>query len=194
MLMFTLPFSFTVLLPIFILGYWLVSSGIMQNYQQHSSAFKIMAYIGLGLGTVLEVGGLLVLQHPVSSQIMLLQTVGEALFYIGQFVMAAGYFGLIMRLLCHIKWQKFLAIFTPLGRMALSNYLMHSVILTTIFYGYAGGYFGEISRAPQMLIVLAIVIFQLLFSRWWLNNYAFGPLEWLWRCLSYKKRQSMRIK
>ena len=71
---------------------------------------------------------------------------------------------------------------------------MHSVILTTIFYGYAGGYFGEISRAPQMLIVFAMVIFQLLFSRWWLNNFAFGPLEWLWRCLSYKKLQAMRIK
>ena len=194
MLMFTLPFSLTVLLPIFILGYWLVSSGIMQNYQQHASAFKVMAYVGLGLGCVLEVGGLLVVQHPVSNQIVLLQTVGEALFYIGQFVMAAGYFGLIMRLLCHVKWQKILAIFTPMGRMALSNYLMHSVILTTIFYGYAGGYFGEISRAPQMLIVFAIVIFQLLFSRWWLNHYAFGPLEWLWRCLSYKKLQSMHIK
>ena len=50
MLMFTLPFSFTVLLPIFILGYWLVSSGIMQNYQQHARAFKVMAYVGLGLG------------------------------------------------------------------------------------------------------------------------------------------------
>lgn len=194
MLMFTLPFSFTVLLPIFILGYWLISSGVMQNYQQHASAFKVMAYVGLGLGTVLEVGGLLVLQHPVSNQVVLLQTVGESLFYIGQFVMTTGYFGLIMRLLCHIKWQNRLAIFTPMGRMALSNYLMHSFILSTIFYGYAGGYFGEISRAPQMLIVLAIIIFQLLFSRWWLNNYAFGPLEWLWRCLSYKKLQSMRIK
>lgn len=194
MLMFTLPFAFTMLLPIFILGYWLVSSGIMQNYHQHANAFKIMAYVGVGLGAILEVSGLLVAQHPAAIEIMLLQGVGEALFFIGQFVMTVGYFGLVMRLLTHEKWQKRLAVFAPMGRMALTNYIMHSIVLTSIFYGYAGGYFGEISRAPQMLLVLAIIIFQLLFSRWWLSSYAFGPLEWLWRCLSYKKLQPMRIK
>ncbi|MBA6389992.1 DUF418 domain-containing protein [Colwellia sp. BRX10-3] len=193
MLMFTLPFAFSMLLPIFILGYWLVSSGIMKNYQQHGASFKIMAYVGVGLGAVLETAGLLVVQHPVAKQVILLLGVGESLFFIGQFVMAVGYFGLIMCLLTDEKWHKRLSVFTPMGRMALTNYIMHSVILTTIFYSYAGGYFGEISRAPQMLIVLAIVVFQLLFSRWWLNNYAFGPLEWLWRSLSYKKLQTMRI-
>jgi uncharacterized protein len=76
--------------------------------------------------------------------------------------------------------------------MALTNYIMQSVILTTIFYGYAGGLFGEISRAPQMLIVLAIVAFQIYFSRWWLNRYRFGPLEWLWRSLTYQSLQAMK--
>jgi uncharacterized protein len=192
MLTFTLPFAFTMLLPIFILGYWLVSSSIMKHYQEHVVAFKIMAYLGLGLGTVLEVGGLLVAQHPVAKQVMLLQVVGETLFFIGQFVMSAGYFGLIMALLTAQKWRKRLAVFIPMGRMALTNYIMHSVILSSIFYGYAGGYFGGISRAPQMLIAFAIIVLQLRLSRWWLNHYAFGPLEWLWRCLSYKEIQTMR--
>jgi uncharacterized protein len=192
MLTFTLPFAFTMLLPIFILGYWLVSSSIMKHYQEHVVAFKIMAYLGLGLGTVLEVAGLLVAQHPVAKQVMLLQVVGETLFFIGQFVMSAGYFGLIMALLTAQKWRKRLAVFIPMGRMALTNYIMHSVILSSIFYGYAGGYFGGISRAPQMLIAFAIIVLQLRLSRWWLNHYAFGPLEWLWRCLSYKEIQTMR--
>jgi uncharacterized protein len=193
MLTFTLPFAFTMLLPIFILGYWLVSSSIMKHYQEHALVFKIMAYLGLGLGTVLEVAGLLVAQHPVAKQVMLLQVVGEKLFFIGQFVMTAGYFGLIMMLLTAQKWRKRLAVFIPMGRMALTNYIMHSVILSSLFYGYAGGYFGEISRAPQMLIAFAIIVLQLRLSRWWLNHYAFGPLEWLWRCLSYKKTQTMRL-
>ncbi|WP_241238805.1 DUF418 domain-containing protein [Colwellia sp. Arc7-635] len=192
MLMFIIPFSLTVLVPIFILGYWLVSSGIMQNYQQHSRAFNITAWLGIGLGLVIETSGLLVAQHPVSNQVVILQVVGEGLYYVGQLVMSAGYFGLIMYLLSDEKWRKRFAMFAPMGRMALTNYIMHSVILSSIFYGYAGGYFGGISRAPQMLIVLAIIIFQLQFSRWWLNHYAFGPLEWLWRCLSYKKIQTMR--
>ena len=193
MLMFTVPFAFTMLLPIFILGYWLISSGIMKNYQQHSSAFKITAWVGISTGTVMEVAGLLVAQHPVANQVVLLQAVGETLFFIGQYVMTVGYFGLIMCLLTHDKWHKRLSVFSPMGRMALTNYISHSVILTSIFYGYAGGYFGGISRAPQMLIVFAIIAFQLVFSRWWLNNFAFGPLEWLWRCLSYKKLQPMRL-
>jgi uncharacterized protein len=192
-LTFTLPFAFTMLLPIFILGYWLVSSSIMKHYQEHVLAFKITAYLGLGLGTVLEVAGLLVAQHPVAKQVMLLQVVGEALFLIGQFVMTVGYFGLVMVLLTHEKWRKRLAVFIPMGRMALTNYIMHSVILSSIFHGYAGGYFGEISRAAQMLIAFAIIVLQLRLSRWWLNHYAFGPLEWLWRCLSYKKIQNMRL-
>jgi len=193
MLMLTVPFSFMMLMPLFILGYWLVSSGIMKNYQQHVGIFKVMAWISMSLGTVLEVAGLLVAQHPVANQVTLLQAVGETIFYIGQLVMTAGYFSLIMYLLADEKWHMRLTVFSPMGRMALTNYIMQSVILSSIFYGYAGGYFGEISRAPQMLLVFAIVVFQLLFSRWWLNNYAFGPLEWLWRCLSYKKLQSMRI-
>ena len=192
MSMFIIPFSLTVLVPIFILGYWLVSSGIMQNYQQHSRAFNITAWLGIGLGLVIETSGLLVAQHPVANQVVILQVVGEGLYYVGQLVMSAGYFGLIMYLLSDEKWRKRFAMFAPMGRMALTNYIMHSVILSTIFYGYAGGYFGGISRAPQMLIVLAIIIFQLQFSRWWLNHYAFGPLEWLWRCLSYKKLYKLK--
>lgn len=193
MLMLAAPFAFFMLMPLFLLGYWLVSSGIMKNYRQYRNVFKLLACFGIGLGVVLETGGLLVVQHPVANQVMLLQAVGEGLFYIGQLVMSAGYFGLVMYLLADEKWHRRLSVFAPMGRMALTNYIMQSVILSSIFYGYAGGYYGEIARAPQMLIVLVIVIAQLLLSRWWLKSYAFGPLEWLWRCLSYKKLQTMRI-
>ena len=169
MLMFTIPFSFTMLLPIFILGYWLVSSGIMKNYREHSSAFKITAWVGIGMGLVMETAGLLVAQHPVANQVMLIQGVGQTLFFIGQFVMTVGYFGLIMRLLSHDKWHKRLSVFSPMGRMALTNYISHSIILTSIFMVMQAVILGEISRAPQMLIVFAIIAFQLVFSRWWLT-------------------------
>ena len=192
MLMFSLPFAFFMLMPIFILGYWLIASNIIQNYQQHTRSFHITAWLGIGLGIVIETCGLLVAQHPVVNQVTLLETVGEGLFYFGQLVMSAGYFGLVMYLLANDKWHKRLAIFAPMGRMALTHYISHSVILSSIFYGYAGGYFGEIPRAPQMLIVLVIIVLQLLLSRWWLKHYAYGPLEWLWRCLSYKKLYKLK--
>ena len=69
---------------------------------------------------------------------------------------------------------------------------MHTVILCFIFYGYGAGMFGHISRTPQMLIVFAIILFQLVLSTWWLNRFQFGPLEWFWRCLTYKRLQPMK--
>jgi uncharacterized protein len=81
----------------------------------------------------------------------------------------------------------------PMGRMALTNYIMHSIILSSVFYGYAGGLYGEISRAPQMLIAVAILLIQIPLSSWWLKHFQFGPLEWLWRSLTYKTRQPFRV-
>lgn len=186
-------FTLTLLLPIFLLGYWLVVTGAIKDHAQHPKLFGYMARIGLGVGLFVTVGGLTIMGHPAVEHIMPIQGVGNILFNGGQFFMAAGYLGLLVRLLDSPKWHKILAKCAPMGRMALTNYIMHSVILTTIFYGYAGGFYGEISRAPQMLIVLAIVLIQILLSSWWLKHFQFGPLEWLWRSLTYRKWQSFRV-
>jgi len=76
--------------------------------------------------------------------------------------------------------------------MALSNYLLHSLILTTVFYGYGLGLYGEIPRLGQMVFVVAVIGLQLYISPIWLERYRFGPLEWLWRSLTYWERQPMR--
>ena len=192
-LLITPAFTFGMLLPIFILGYWLISAGIMRDYKQHTVLFSSMRRIGLGVGLFTTVAGLMIGAHPAVEDVGLLQIVGGFLFGMGQFFMAAGYLGLLMGLLMSPRWHRLLSYLAPLGRMALTNYLMHSLILTTVFYGYAGGLYGEISRAPQMLIVLAIIVLQIPLSSWWLKHYRFGPLEWLWRSLTYKKWQAFKI-
>lgn len=192
-LAFTPVFALTMLLPIFLLGYWLVVTGAIKEHAQHPKLFGYMARIGLGVGLFVTVGGLLIMGHPAVEHIMPIQAVANVLFAGGQFFMAAGYLGLLIRLLDSPKWHKALEKLAPMGRMALTNYIMHSVILTSIFYGYAGGLYGEISRAPQMLIVLAIVIIQIPLSSLWLKHFQFGPLEWLWRSLTYKKWQGFRV-
>ena len=75
--------------------------------------------------------------------------------------------------------------------MALTNYLLHTIIATTIFYGHGLGYFGQVSRVGQILIVSGIWAFQIPFSAWWLKRFQFGPFEWLWRSLSYMKQQPL---
>jgi uncharacterized protein len=145
------------------------------------------------VGLVVTVAGLVVMGHPAVKHIMPIKVAAGLLVTMGEFFMAAGYLGLLVRLLDAPKWQKYLEKLAPMGRMALTNYIMHSLILTSIFYGYAGGSYGEIPRAPQMLIVLAIVLIQIPLSSLWLKHFQFGPLEWLWRSLTYKKWQSFRV-
>jgi uncharacterized protein len=69
--------------------------------------------------------------------------------------------------------------------MGFTNYIMHTVICTTLVYGYGFGLFGKIERVRQFAIVLAIWALQLVVSPIWLKHFFFCPLEWLWRCLTY---------
>ena len=80
------------------------------------------------------------------------------------------------------------------GRMALTNYLLHSLICLIVFTGAGFGLIGVFERWELYVIVLAIWIFQLVLSPWWLNRYSFGPAEWLWRSLTYGAVQKWRVK
>ena len=84
------------------------------------------------------------------------------------------------------------SLFASLGQMALTNYLTESVVLGFIFYGYGFGLFGRLGSASALLIGIALYIGQLVFSRLWLRHYRFGPVEWLWRSLTYGRWQRMR--
>ena len=78
------------------------------------------------------------------------------------------------------------------GQMAFTNYLLQTVICTTIFYGHGFGFFGKVERLGQILTVLAVWIILLQISTLWLGRFRFGPAEWLWRSLTYRKAQPMR--
>ena len=78
------------------------------------------------------------------------------------------------------------------GQMALTNYLMHSILCVFIFWGIGLGLCGKLERWQQFLVVLGVWTLQLLWSRPWLNRFHFGPFEWLWRSLTYMKKQPMK--
>ncbi len=78
------------------------------------------------------------------------------------------------------------------GRAAFTNYLGTSLVMTTLFYGYGGGLFGTLGRAELWLVVLAMWVLMLLWSKPWLDRFLYGPLEWLWRSLSRGAAQPMR--
>ena len=79
------------------------------------------------------------------------------------------------------------------GQMAFTNYLMQSIICTLIFNGYGLGYYNNLRFYQLYYIVGAVWIFQIIFSAIWLRYYRFGPFEWLWRSLTYAKKQPMKV-
>lgn len=78
------------------------------------------------------------------------------------------------------------------GRMALTNYLCQTLICTTIFYWYGFGLFGTFSDVQRLGVVLAVYAVELAWSSWWLARFRFGPMEWLWRTITYWKLQPMK--
>ena len=78
------------------------------------------------------------------------------------------------------------------GRMALTNYLTHSVICTTLFYGYGFGLYGKMDRTGLLGVVLAICLAQLILSPLWLRAFRYGPCEWVWRCVTYWRLQPLK--
>lgn len=76
--------------------------------------------------------------------------------------------------------------------MALSNYLLQSVVCTTLFYSYGFGLFGQVGPAAGVLLSCAIYALQIPLSVWWMRRFRFGPAEWLWRSLTYGRRQRLQ--
>jgi uncharacterized protein len=103
-----------------------------------------------------------------------------------------GWVGTIMLALRQAAFSPLARRLAAAGRMAFSNYILHSVICTTIFYGHGLGWFGKVERVGQFGIVAVIWILQLIISPIWLRHFQFGPLEWLWRSLTYLQWEPFR--
>lgn len=107
---------------------------------------------------------------------------------VGGPLLGFSYIGILLLVMQHPLGLKRLTIFAPVGRMALTNYISHSLICTTLFYGYGFALYGELGPSITVFIAIAIFIGQIFLSRWWLSRFRFGPLEWLWRSLTYGQR------
>ena len=90
------------------------------------------------------------------------------------------------------KWQQRLTYFIPYGRMALTNYVLQSLIGTFIFYGWGMQLVGELRNTYTFLIAILLVLVQILISKWWMQHFYYGPFEWLWRSLTYFKVYPLR--
>lgn len=153
--------------------------------------YAILIGAGLLTGLPLVIGGV-AMMHASDFDPIRYMGVNGAFNYFGSVGIALAWVGAIM-LLCKsgaLSWLR--NSLAAVGRMAFTNYLMQSVIGAFIFYGWGLGQFGSISRSELLFIVAGVWAFQLVASPLWLSKFRMGPLEWLWRSLTYLRPQPLR--
>jgi len=173
-----------------LIGMALMKLGILTG-QAADSTYRNLVLWGYGLGLPLVVYSCFDLYAQGFDGLYVLKQGGIAN-YFASILVALGHIGLVMTLVRRGLVRRLMERFAAVGRMAFTNYLMHSIVMTTIFYGYGFGLYGEIPRAAQMLFVAGMIGFQLWLSPWWLARFRFGPAEWLWRSLTYWQLPPMR--
>jgi uncharacterized protein len=158
-----------------------------QIFRPGTDAHRYLPWIA-GIG--IPVGGLMALLHASGAMHGHWQA-RLAFERLATIVLAVGYGAAINWAVGQARWRKWLVWAEPVGRMAFTNYLAQSVIFGFIFYGYGFGLFGKLGVAAALAIGTVVYALQILFSRYWLQRFRFGPVEWLWRSVMYWNWQPM---
>lgn len=177
------------------LGFMLIGMALLKlgvlNAERNGRFYLALMVLGYGIGLSVNYYEMRLLAYSNFDPMALSQS--WVTYDIGRLPTTLGHIGLVMTI-CKHGWLRWLTSrLAAVGRLALTNYIMHTVICVFIFTGLGLGLYSELQRYELYYVVFGIWIFQLIVSPIWLAHYRFGPLEWLWRSLTYNKRQPMRI-
>jgi uncharacterized protein len=177
-----------------LIGFWMGKKGIFSQPEKHKSLLRRWFGGGLLLGLPSSVAfwavktgqlnldslWLVWLPFAVAGGMIL-----HSLFYISSFVQAWGEGR-------SLAWLK---TFVPVGKMALTNYLLQTAVGLLLFYGYLPGahLMGQVGSASLLLLGVLIFSLQVVLSHWWLQSYEQGPIEWLWRRLAYAGMKRKKV-
>jgi len=170
---------------LFVFGMFLWKAGMLRRQHDFGSEILIAAVIGIALGAVLTAA-------EARDALDGLGAPAQALADLAPVLLATGYGAALLSFAQLSATRRLLFAFAPLGRMAFTNYVLQSLILGFIFFGYGLGQFGRMGAAAACALGVALYAAQLVFSKWWLRRYRFGPIEWLWRTLMYGAAQPIR--
>ncbi len=173
-------------LGMFLIGAWFARSGAIARPTEHPRLFAGLRWGALPIGLALMLLSVWWLPYVAPGRFDLRSTGTYALNAVAGLLMCLGY------LAWGVRWSAYLRCLAPAGRMALTNYLGQSLICTLVFYGYGLGWFEQMGRAWQLLFAAALFAVQVLLSHCWLRYFRFGPVEWLWRAITYLQLPPLR--
>jgi len=175
-------------LGIFLLGYYLASIGFFTKKSKSTLLLTAGLIIGFLAAISAKILGGSSYQFPPTLPNILYKFLLSA----GQIFVCFFYMTAIFKIVRTRIGKRVFTRLIPVGRMALSNYLFQTFIMMIIFYNFGFNLFARIGLIPTSAIAILILILQIIFSNIWLRHFKFGPFEWLWRSLTYKKRIEIR--
>lgn len=185
---------FAWLLGRYLIGYWVGTTRLLQNAGERLPFFRKLLVWGLVLGiagcSITAVHRLLQ-RHDVavSETVWLVLSIPSEL---GVMLLVGAYASAVVLLMQKAAWRRVLMRIAPVGQMALTSYLLQSLLCTFLFYGWGLGLAGRLQPVHMLPITLAVFILEVLIARAWLSRFRFGPMEWLWRSLTYGRIQPLR--
>lgn len=179
----------------FLVGSWLLRSGRIAEPGRHLRYHRRMAWVAMPVG----LGGCAAIALAFGTGGAQAGGEGRWLFAasVQQFAALPAALGILSAL--SLLWlrpagARALSAIAPAGRMALTHYLLQSLLASTLFYGYGFALWGRLGPVALLALALATFALQVLVSRWWLARYRFGPAEWLWRWATYGRRPPLRVR
>ncbi len=185
-------FFYPTVLAMFLIGVWAARKQLIQNYREHLPFFRKTLLWGIIIGIPANLLFAYAYTRAPASEMGFWSFISTLTHTAGGITFSLLYVSAIILLSAKGKLFWFRRNLAPVGRMALTNYLMHSIICTTIFLSYGLGLFGKFNAWEGMLLALIIFGLQIPFSKFWLKYYHYGPFEWLWRSLTYLQWQPFR--
>lgn len=172
-----------------LLGIMLVRMGFFDERVKQGVHITI-ALFGIGIGLATHAWINLGLQQDPLDPVLSLYY--QIFFDLGRLPFVFGYLSLIIVVFRTEIFGWIGVGMSATGRMALSNYLIQSILAAFLFYGFGLAQFNQLSRLDVVMIVVAVWIFQVAFSVYWMRRFYYGPFEWLWRSLTFWKAQPLR--
>ena len=167
------------------LGFLVYKNGFLTGGWSRKT-YQLTATIGVGLSIVISAAGLIYNYGHDYRDPAQYYDIGNTFIVISSPFMVLGYIALIQLLHTSGKLVKCSKAVSKVGQMALTMYLMQSLISVFLFWGIGLSWYGQVDRTELVVIALCIGLFQLTIASLWLSFFKYGPMEWLWRCLTYR--------
>lgn len=188
----SLFFFCPVILSMFLVGFLVGRKGIIANYANNLHLFKKLFWWGLSVGVITNILYMVSFRYAIMNVPDGWSLLASSMHSLGGISLGLCYMSGIIILFIKGKADLLIKYLVPVGRMALTNYLMQSIICAILFHSYGFGLFGKVEVWQGIVLTLMIFVSQIVWSICWLNNFQFGPFEWIWRSLTYYKFQPMR--